>query len=1244
MPDELILEEGGDAVIIDSDTGDTLLVEETTTISTGYYWTDFREYRRGRFMPDWTQRWWGGGSYRVEGAWSDLNSRSVFRLQGVGTRSALTWNVVDDDSDRPDQEELFLFRWLENPTNRSVGLLRVSGGVTAENAYRLGLSLVLEPQIVLDKIVSGTVTALDSAIKSTVKHGAWIWCRFRAEGTALKARVWLDGDDEPTTWDVEATDASISDGSIGLGWVAEAERAEVKYFSATTGGKTATDYATALTADPVMDTWISDPTVDVDITVRLEYYNPTTDAIEESWYSNIGRITGPDSYPADTIMLPLLIDAGTLAARLEADAYFGGVVLPSREPIRLDNRPDDISISTTGPLDSWPELSFYGRPVEIRIGRRWSTPPRPGIDGIVASHRRFEIVACGIASQEPTVTTEEATLPLGPPSTMLSERIHVYHNVGIPYGIKSLTSSGYLSIPSHTAYDTDAFTIYLRVLIPAAGVPGLDHVCTLTQRQTNSSLIQWKIILFSEDSNSPSQIQIISNANSGDPSVNVLTGGGYNIDRYVDIIYGVDSSRHWYAYVDGMKVGSGTPAAIPHIAATRDIEVLYASSVNISVCDFRIDKYVDEDEALSRFSARREPDTLTLAMHRCDGGSGDIVTDYSTYANHGDLQGTDVTDRLWVLTYLGSAELVGTFMPYSGGVLYHAPTQPIDPDNNVYRYNDRDRTVGADLEIRAKGFVLIPGVGNDYIEPVDGSGTIDIDGAVDQPVTFGLPVSTATAHEDERIHIPRLVKDELISRGSLSPLTCDQDSFSALRKLLPSRGGFYFDAPPTVADFLTSILSPTGSYYGLDTSGRVMASMFMPAINPGPYGQDNLLELVGYPMQGVVLPYDASYDLTQSAEWSITCWIKLHRPPIDLSTSSTFTYFPSGMTIVDHISGATGYYVGIDGRDGNLIFGAPDVTSLTTSLHYLKLNLRLKPETWYAVHAVGALEQRSIKIWDLEGRSTFAFEATSATALAATIGAPVLIGHGVRGSFVGSMAYVVGASTAHTGSYFDTWHTTEPELADEAGSRFWIDLRDGAASGDYALEQVQQRYARISGCRWCPRLVLDSSLPFASSIPSTRRMVPSWRAAGQYKHNRSVLSGSNVAAGVSAADRVSLSLPHLSEIDSSATLRTNYLNSRDITLQTPFLSPADTDEVIRTLRARLGVDRRASDVLNWYRDLLCLGVSDEVLVKDARWYSGEGRAMRVIAWLMRMGGSGGGSVGGAGGGEDGLRGDVGVWG
>lgn len=64
------------------------------------------------------------------------------------------------------------------------------------------------------KLVAGTGTNL--ATGSWPKTTAKCWIRGQVLGTALRARVWHDGDTEPGTWDVSASDSTHTTGVVAL--------------------------------------------------------------------------------------------------------------------------------------------------------------------------------------------------------------------------------------------------------------------------------------------------------------------------------------------------------------------------------------------------------------------------------------------------------------------------------------------------------------------------------------------------------------------------------------------------------------------------------------------------------------------------------------------------------------------------------------------------------------------------------------------------------------------------------------------------------------------------------------------------------------------------------------------------------------------------------------------------------------------------------------------------------------------
>lgn len=1217
---------------------DTGFVSSVLSIDPHQHWTDFREYRRGRLPSDWTERWTTGGASLIEGGTYDMQHRSVLQLNGlstVATRLGLSWNAVDNDTGIANQEVLIRLRPLASTANNygAIPVLRGSGSAGTENCYRVVLFDNGTWQ--LSKFVAGVSTVLSTCTRSFLS-GSIYWVRFRANGTTIQARVWNDGDVEPSTWVSDAVSiTTLTDASIATGWVgvhlpgSSSCRTEIQYFEVVTNGGSSIGQSGV--SDP-LDKWLSEPDEDLEMTVRFEYYNPLSDVVESIWFSSHGRSTSPSDYPQSTDMDAVLADPGSLAYKLEADNQFAGVIIPSLSPLKLNNLPSYPG--GPGPLDLWPTYSFYGRPVEIRLGRRWLYRPTVSTDGVLNPHRRFEIIGCAVTAQEPDVGTDQVSIQISSPVKLLSDTVPVYHNVGIPTGIKSLSTSGWLSIPASTSYNLTSFAIYTRIFVPAGGIAGTGYA-SFTRCRDAGSLDQWNIAVYhASSSTSPHNLWVSSYNATGTLLLSYTLLFTPYYGRWVDVVLGIDGSNRWYLLVDGQRVTGGTLAANPRTNAGSTVNLL-RTSVSGCTCDHRIESFVSEDEALSRFSTRREPDPITISMHRCDDSLGSTVTDYALLANHGTLQGTDAVDRSWVATYLGAEQLVGLPMPLSAGVVYHAPTQPIDSVRELFRYNDRVRTTGSTVEIRAKGLILTGG-GTNYSEPTDGPGTVDIVGASDQPVTFGLK-STSTTPEDVRTHIVQTVRDDLVTRGVLSASNADLDSFSALRQLLPMRGGYHYDQPPTVSDLLTGILAPLGGYFSLDHSGRLSVGSLLPPVNPGPYGQESLLEFLGYPNRGVTFGPSSTYALNNGTTWGLMCWVKLHRLPIDKS-ATLGTYFPTGQTLIDRVdpSTASGYYLGFDGRTGEIVFGAPGVTVTTGSggsttdagNHYTRRFYNWQPETWYLITTLQDGNTRKILIdpLGLADNAAPPFDFTTGS-LTVPTNAPLRIGHGPQGSLVGSISYAAGYSNVDTDTQRLHWKAGRPVLATETTLRWLATLTDGNGS-DTPYDSKNLRYGRVEGCRWSPRLLLDFRSAAGPTFPGIRRSIPAWKVIGTYKTNLSPLSGADVVASVSASDRIAIGQPYLSESSSSQTTQANYLNSRLVNLPTPLLSATDSDTVVSMIRGRLSTDRRLADALNWYRESIKLSPTDEVVIYDDR-FAANGRPARVATLAARLGD---------------LRGDVGTWG
>jgi hypothetical protein len=189
--------------------------------------------------------------------------------------------------------------------------------------------------------------------------------------------------------------------------------------------------------------------------------------------------------------------------------------------------------------------------------------------------------------------------------------------------------------------------------------------------------------------------------------------------------------------------------------------------------------------------------------------------------------------------------------------------------------------------------------------------------------------------------------------------------------------------------------------------------------------------------------------------------------------------------------------------------------------------------------------------------------------------------------------------------------------------RFFLGLAEG--EGDVALEAIQGRNARIEGARWSPRHVLDFRNVAEPQLDGARLSNPAHRVVGQYRPNWLPLTGADVAAGVSASDRVALAQAHRAVPVSSAEILADYPLSQDVALgqsekggdHNPLYYAADAVWTATRMRERLTTGRRIAEPKGWRRDALRLMLTDEVLLYHPRWLP-SGKPMRVYSLLSKL--------------------------
>jgi len=124
-------------------------------------------------------------------------------------RRALSW---DDPGSATDVEILALLSITRPTTERFHVIMRGGGSGGTETGLAVGINYGIGLQF--SQYSSGTLTNFSSSF--TIVAGQRMWVRARANGSNLRARLWMPGDAEPSTWDIDETTTVTGSGWLGL--------------------------------------------------------------------------------------------------------------------------------------------------------------------------------------------------------------------------------------------------------------------------------------------------------------------------------------------------------------------------------------------------------------------------------------------------------------------------------------------------------------------------------------------------------------------------------------------------------------------------------------------------------------------------------------------------------------------------------------------------------------------------------------------------------------------------------------------------------------------------------------------------------------------------------------------------------------------------------------------------------------------------------------------------------------------
>jgi uncharacterized protein YmfQ (DUF2313 family) len=211
------------------------------------YIKDFRDDPADQQPEGWTKLW------NIDNATAIVrSSNAAFSGKWLEVkRSAppgfgFVLDAVDADTNSADIE--VLTRGTTNAMLLGTGLqrgicVRAISGID-ETYY--AFSLNENTKFRVSKNISGAFAALQEKTLSSLgldslldKEDAFLWMRFRVNGTSLKAKVWLYGTPEPLDWQFDLIDTSLTDGSAGV-LISDVDPTNYyDYIAFATGGETA---------------------------------------------------------------------------------------------------------------------------------------------------------------------------------------------------------------------------------------------------------------------------------------------------------------------------------------------------------------------------------------------------------------------------------------------------------------------------------------------------------------------------------------------------------------------------------------------------------------------------------------------------------------------------------------------------------------------------------------------------------------------------------------------------------------------------------------------------------------------------------------------------------------------------------------------------------------------------------------------------------------------------------------------
>ncbi len=184
---------------------------------------------------------WTETSAPANAAWSveaDAGAPDGRVLRNVTTATGRHILRLDTVPEQTTTQEVLVRMRLADDDGRGPGVaLRHRMAGTKESAYVAYLRTGTD-QLEIDAFVDGAWQFVGTTAFVS-EPGRWYWLRFRAEGSALRARVWVDGQAEPVVWSYSGSHAALASGGVGV-YTYEPNTVDFDFFSAAADGGSAT--------------------------------------------------------------------------------------------------------------------------------------------------------------------------------------------------------------------------------------------------------------------------------------------------------------------------------------------------------------------------------------------------------------------------------------------------------------------------------------------------------------------------------------------------------------------------------------------------------------------------------------------------------------------------------------------------------------------------------------------------------------------------------------------------------------------------------------------------------------------------------------------------------------------------------------------------------------------------------------------------------------------------------------------